>query len=203
MSVVLRGWRSKSPPPALTLLAIAASSFCLAAWLTLPLLGASQTPGRSGRMPVFVTINGADNPELIPKWLEWRSTFDSLNADGPPKGERLADTLFVHIERRLDQVAIQDAARSAATQFRGCQAKAEKQLLALQASSKMTVDQLNAAALAARIECRTIIIVARDGLQRKLSPEAWLALWQFSSDGVKGISVSIQKSELEELKLPQ
>ena len=154
-----------------------------------------------GRMPEFVTISGADNPELIPKWLEWMTTFDSINADGP-KGERLADTLFSQITRP-DQIAIQDTARSTSAQYRSCQAKAETRLLALQAAANVSVEQLNKDALHARIECRTIIVVSRDGLQQKLSQESWLALWQFSGDRIKGIRVSIQKSELEELKLPQ
>lgn len=170
----------------------------------LVMLGPAGASAQVGSKPSpeeeTITIDGAKNPEMVPQWSVWESSFrfiatgtKTLGDDGIPTKIYIA----LDKEHRLLLMKRVDAA------IQG-QKDCETRTLKLRAQLGLEkFDVLQARVLDLQMECRRGTLKARDNLLAALPPEGQSALRAFVESMKQGITITVLKSDLARFRLPE
>ena len=144
----------------------------------------------------YIEIDGSKNPEQIPAWVAWETSFRVL-ALAKRKGSLAVPHSLEMSEAERELVF--HAAEGQAKRDAACE---EKVMRLKPLLGRETVEVLNEKTRAIQLECRHAILDARDQLLRGLSPEAQTALIIWVEARKAGIRAWVPKAELDHYRRP-
>jgi hypothetical protein len=161
-------------------------------------VAAAQAPqsGQSNE-DEYVEIDGSRNPELIPEWLVWETSFRTLAIARRDGSVEIPATIGLS---DADLEAVMAEAEKQPTRDDECAARVER-LRPMVGREKAEV--INAKTEAIQLECRAATLQARDRLFRTLTPEDGTLLIGWVNERKRGIQVRIRRAELAHFRRPE
>lgn len=173
----------------------------LAAWFAVTAIasvaGAQAPQAPQSNEDEYVDIDGGRNPELIPQWLVWETSFRTLAIARREGSVEIPATIGLS-DADLEAVIAEAEKQSARDDE--CIARVER-LRPMVGRAKVEV--INERTAAIQLECRAATLQARDRLFRVLSPEDTTLLIGWVTERKRGIQVRIRPAELAHFRRPE
>ena len=148
----------------------------------------------------IITIDGTKNPELIPQWSVWRTSFEFLAKDDR---EQLP-TVVVRAITPEQARALMQAAKAATTRFADCSNRVYEREMALwREKPDLDIEAVNTKMTAGHIACRRDILEARDSVLANLDPVGAAALSGFVESKKGGWTTTLKRKYLKTYLLPE
>jgi hypothetical protein len=161
-------------------------------------VAAVQVPqARDANEGEYVDIDGGRNPELIPAWLVWETSFRTLAIARRDGSVEIPATIGLS-DADLD--AVMAEAEKQSTRDDECAARVER-LNPMVGREKAEI--INEKTEAIQLECRAATLQARDRLFRVLTPEDGTLLVGWVNERKRGIQVRIRRAELAHFRRPE
>lgn len=161
-------------------------------------LAAGGSLKRVGSQPSsdYIEIDGRKNPEQVPAWVAWETSFRTLSL-AKRKGSLAvpASLEMSEAERNL----VFHAAEGQAARDTICE---EKVMRLKPLLGREKVEVLNEKTRAIQLECRQAVLDARDQLLRSLSPEAQTTLIIWVDNQKSSIKAWVPRAELDHYRRP-
>lgn len=156
----------------------------------------SQSAQGSSNM---ITIDGSKNPELLPEWLVWQQTLETLalieHKDAPA---------FKHdlVLSDAERVLVYREASQQPERERKCFASLDQRHKELSAAG-VKPDVMQKDLEDREVECRWKVLEARDRILGGLSPEAQASLLSWIGGTRAAIRITVSREGLAHFKRPQ
>ena len=144
----------------------------------------------------YIEIDGSKNPEQVPAWVAWETSFRVLALARRKGSMAVPESLEMsEAERQLVFHAAEGQA--------GRDAMCEERVMRLKPLlGREKVEVLNEKTRAIQLDCRQAVLDARDQLLRSLSPEAQAALIIWVETRKAGIRSWVPRAELDHYRRP-
>jgi predicted ABC-class ATPase len=147
-----------------------------------------------------ISIDGAKNPEQVPQWAVWASSFRFIALGGEAHGDEGIPTQIYRVLTKPDRAVLLQDALAAVKAQKQCAGRVltltaenpgEKREVLVEKAKEITMD------------CRRATLKARDELLEKLPPDGQIAVRTFVESQKRGMTFIVLKAELAQFRLPE
>jgi hypothetical protein len=169
-------------------------------WLSAACISASAIPSQSAQRPSdVIVIKGATEPEKLPEYLIWRNAFDILSKAIASNRKLVLDSL--KLASNDLQVTLKEAA-SEGVREQECKNKQDR-VIEQAKTENLPKDKFNERLNVVVLACRYEVLDAKERLMTALTPDGRVEVERWVYQRRKGMTVYVQKHELEFFRKPR